>query len=190
MIAIRTYVLFIVLWVVGLHNSAQERYVSTVWTVLERFGHAGLREELAGEKIHRIDNVMTLEVSAHEFRNNMDLWFEEVEGRVGRVKAVCDPADVFPNSQTSIVSGLLLVSGRYFLQASRERCSSSHTATFHCPTPSSSAFTRRVFKLHTCRALRNTSMICIVDWTNSLCCRQMAVPPTSSTRRLQVIQAC
>ncbi len=149
MIVIRMYVLFIVLWVVGLHNSAQERYVSTVWTVLERFGYAGLREELAGEKIHR----MTLEIGVHEFMNNMDLWFEEVEGRVGRVKAVCDPADVLPNSQTSIVSRLLLVSGR----ASRERCSSSHTATFHCPTPSSSAFTRR------------------------LCCRQMAIPPTSST---------
>ena len=56
--------------------------MSTVWTVLERFGYTGLQEELEGNKIHRLDNIMTLSTDLHLLMDKMSLWFEEVEGKV------------------------------------------------------------------------------------------------------------
>ena len=56
--------------------------MSTVWTVLERFGYTGLQGELEGHKIHRLDNIMTLETGLHGLMDRMSLWFEEVPGQV------------------------------------------------------------------------------------------------------------
>ncbi|KAF4609700.1 hypothetical protein D9613_012064 [Agrocybe pediades] len=49
--------------------------VSALYTVLERFGYTTLSEELEGEKIHRLENVMTLDPALHTFFNMLELWF-------------------------------------------------------------------------------------------------------------------
>ncbi|KAJ2970469.1 hypothetical protein NUW54_g12722 [Trametes sanguinea] len=54
--------------------------------VLDRFGYRDVCEELrgatAGTNLHRLENVLTLEQLAHTLFDRLDLWFEEVEGKV------------------------------------------------------------------------------------------------------------
>ncbi|KIL65195.1 hypothetical protein M378DRAFT_24205 [Amanita muscaria Koide BX008] len=46
-------------------------------TVLSRFsGRENLSDELNGDRIHRLENVMTLELNIHFFFDNFDLWLE------------------------------------------------------------------------------------------------------------------
>ncbi len=41
-----------------------------------------LQPELAGDKINRLENVMTLSVTIHILFDNLYLWLEEVKGKV------------------------------------------------------------------------------------------------------------
>ncbi|KIJ27250.1 hypothetical protein M422DRAFT_37885 [Sphaerobolus stellatus SS14] len=55
-------------------GSPKEQYAATVWTVLDRFGYRGLSDELNGPKVHRLDNVITMELYVHNYFDNLRLW--------------------------------------------------------------------------------------------------------------------
>ncbi|KAI5999981.1 hypothetical protein EDD15DRAFT_2362512 [Pisolithus albus] len=46
-------------------DSNKEDYAATVWAVLDCFGYPNLRQELDGTSIHRLENVMTMDVTLH-----------------------------------------------------------------------------------------------------------------------------
>jgi len=51
-----------------------------IWEVINRFGGIG-REELDGDNINRIDNVVTLGLEEHSRFRNLDTWLTEIEGQ-------------------------------------------------------------------------------------------------------------
>jgi hypothetical protein len=46
-----------------------------MWAVMSRFGHETLPDELNGSKIHRLENVMTLENGFHTLFDQLEIWF-------------------------------------------------------------------------------------------------------------------
>ena len=65
----------------------QERQAETVWTILARFGYEDVCAELGGHaaqgaRIHRLENILTLNATDHDRFDGMRLWFEEVPGGV------------------------------------------------------------------------------------------------------------
>jgi hypothetical protein len=50
-----------------------------LWAVLDRFGYKIAFEELNGAGIHRLENVITLDLSVHTFFDTSQLWLEPVE---------------------------------------------------------------------------------------------------------------
>jgi hypothetical protein len=50
-------------------------YAASVWAVMDRFGCPAFAE-LNGTLIHRLENVMTLEVNAHLFFDELEIYFE------------------------------------------------------------------------------------------------------------------
>jgi len=50
-----------------------------MWNLLEMFGYAKLNE-LNGDKIHRLENVLTLTEELHSFMDSLELWFEGTVG--------------------------------------------------------------------------------------------------------------
>ncbi|KAI0757946.1 hypothetical protein C8Q74DRAFT_1451960 [Fomes fomentarius] len=54
--------------------------IAIFWGILKMFGYH-LQPELAGDKINRLENVMTLSVSIHGLFDDLNFWLEEVEGK-------------------------------------------------------------------------------------------------------------
>ncbi|TDL22066.1 hypothetical protein BD410DRAFT_789150 [Rickenella mellea] len=48
---------------------------ASMWAVIAHFGHAELRDELNGSKIHRLENVITFDSHFHYFFNHLYIWF-------------------------------------------------------------------------------------------------------------------
>ncbi|KIO15597.1 hypothetical protein M407DRAFT_237050 [Tulasnella calospora MUT 4182] len=52
-------------------------YSATAWAVVQRFGKVSvITESLNGPDIHRVENVLTMCLSAHELFDKLELWFE------------------------------------------------------------------------------------------------------------------
>ena len=47
---------------------------------MERFGYKVVFEELNGNGIHRLENILTLSRDVHTFFDTLQLWLEPVEG--------------------------------------------------------------------------------------------------------------
>jgi hypothetical protein len=47
-----------------------------VCAVMKRYGQVDLIEELNGDQIHRLENVLTLTISLHYFFDKLDIWLE------------------------------------------------------------------------------------------------------------------
>lgn len=58
----------------------KRHYAAGVWAVMARFGYKNLPGDLNGNKIHRLENVLTLDKSVHDFFDTLELWFEPVKG--------------------------------------------------------------------------------------------------------------
>ncbi|KAF4609789.1 hypothetical protein D9613_012070 [Agrocybe pediades] len=52
---------------------------SMLWVVLQRFGYTTLPNELEGENIHRLENIMTLRHDEHTVFTRFLLWFVATE---------------------------------------------------------------------------------------------------------------
>lgn len=60
----------------------QDSYVTSICRLLQRLGYAEIAQRLRGANIHQLENVMTLSGAVHNRMDDMDLWFEAVEGQV------------------------------------------------------------------------------------------------------------
>lgn len=49
-----------------------------MWAILKCFGYEELPERLKGNVIRSLDNVMTLDLSVHNWFDRLELWFEAV----------------------------------------------------------------------------------------------------------------
>ncbi|RPD56816.1 hypothetical protein L227DRAFT_595003 [Lentinus tigrinus ALCF2SS1-6] len=56
----------------------KKNFIATAYTMLNRFGYTDIQPELAGTKIHRLENVLTLATGMHEEFDQLNLWFEAV----------------------------------------------------------------------------------------------------------------
>jgi hypothetical protein len=54
----------------------QRDYAAGVWAVTERFGKVNGFLELNGPNIHRLENIMTMDVRVHVAFNCLNIWLE------------------------------------------------------------------------------------------------------------------
>ena len=71
-----SFYLLIITWI-------QADYASCVWAVMERFGNKQALYELNGIGIHRLENILTLNVELHEVFDSLKIWLE-------RIASVCN----------------------------------------------------------------------------------------------------
>jgi len=62
-----------------LKNAQKSAYAASVHAVLLRFGQIRAIEELNGPGLHRLQNLLTLDVGLHRLFDSLDLWFERSE---------------------------------------------------------------------------------------------------------------
>lgn len=55
---------------------SQHEYAASAWTIMQRMGGADIVAELNGDGVHRLENVMTMEVGLHILFDCLALWFE------------------------------------------------------------------------------------------------------------------
>jgi hypothetical protein len=55
---------------------SQMVYAAGIWAVMDRFGQSSFEDELDGVKIHRLSNILTLDVSLHTYFDRLNLWLE------------------------------------------------------------------------------------------------------------------
>ncbi|TFK66209.1 hypothetical protein BDN72DRAFT_844621 [Pluteus cervinus] len=61
---------------VGIDVDADKRaYAAAAWSITTRFGYSTIVDELAGQNIHRLENVMTMSTQIRELFDSLDLWF-------------------------------------------------------------------------------------------------------------------
>jgi len=48
-------------------NDEAEHYAASIWAVLEAFGYPNILKDLAGSKIHRLDNILTMDLRLHQY---------------------------------------------------------------------------------------------------------------------------
>ncbi|KZP08073.1 hypothetical protein FIBSPDRAFT_840587 [Athelia psychrophila] len=53
-------------------------YAANVWSIVNNFGGIRLEDELNGDQIHRLSNIMTMSQSTHSMFDTLRLWFEAV----------------------------------------------------------------------------------------------------------------
>ena len=58
----------------------QHNYAASAWAVMMRMGGVFGHDELNGEKIHRMENVMTLRSDLHTLFDTLGLWLEATVG--------------------------------------------------------------------------------------------------------------
>lgn len=54
----------------------ENQYASMVWAVLARFGHVTIPDELKGDRIRRLENVMTMELQTRFLFSDLKIWLE------------------------------------------------------------------------------------------------------------------
>ncbi|KAM5538035.1 hypothetical protein V8D89_008232 [Ganoderma adspersum] len=78
----------------GRDGTTREDYVAErLWHILERFGYGHLHDTLRGPKVHRLENVLTLDCTLHAAFRGMFMWLEKAEGQPANCYrvAVSDP---------------------------------------------------------------------------------------------------
>ncbi|KXN80870.1 hypothetical protein AN958_07071 [Leucoagaricus sp. SymC.cos] len=60
-----------------LNNDYKRNYAASVHAVLERFGGFKSVDELTGEKIHSLKNILTLSSDIHEWFDQLKIWLEQ-----------------------------------------------------------------------------------------------------------------
>jgi len=55
---------------------SQKAYAAVIWTLMDQLGHSSFGDELDGAQIHKLSNILTLDVSLHTNFDRLDLWLE------------------------------------------------------------------------------------------------------------------
>ena len=58
----------------------QHNYAASAWAVMMRMGGVLGHDELDSEKIHRLENVMTMHTELHRIFDTLGLWLEATVG--------------------------------------------------------------------------------------------------------------
>ena len=53
-----------------------------MWAVMDRFGYKRIPSDLNGNNVHRLENVLTLDVGVHCLFDELKLWFERTVSRL------------------------------------------------------------------------------------------------------------
>ncbi|KAJ2920985.1 hypothetical protein H1R20_g16109, partial [Candolleomyces eurysporus] len=61
-----------------LENGDKRTHAATCCTIAESFGYTTIQQDLNGEKIHRLENVMTMKVDLHRLFDGLELWLVQV----------------------------------------------------------------------------------------------------------------
>ena len=73
-----------------------------MWAVMDRFGYTQIPFDLNGNNIHRLENVLTLDIGIHSLFDELKLWFEPTVSysspNVRRVQAKSPRARPIPTS--------------------------------------------------------------------------------------------
>ncbi|KAK0465393.1 uncharacterized protein EV420DRAFT_1637530 [Desarmillaria tabescens] len=64
---------------VGIDNPIKRDCAANAWTIIEHFGFTNVLEELQGEKIHRLENILTLEYDLRDHFDDLTLWLEPTD---------------------------------------------------------------------------------------------------------------
>ncbi|KAF6754075.1 hypothetical protein DFP72DRAFT_813451 [Ephemerocybe angulata] len=59
-------------------DEERRRYTATVYEIFERFGYRDITKELKGEKIDRLENVISLGVTSHNCFDSLDMWLSRI----------------------------------------------------------------------------------------------------------------
>ncbi|GBE87978.1 hypothetical protein SCP_1202040 [Sparassis crispa] len=60
-------------------GGTKRSYAASAWAVLDRFGKVNVVDnELNGQGIHRLPNVLTMSVDVHIYFDTLQIWFEEI----------------------------------------------------------------------------------------------------------------
>lgn len=60
-------------------NSDKRQYAASMWAIMRRFGHDQLPDDLNGDNVHRLENVMTMNAIHHTWFDSLGFWFEETD---------------------------------------------------------------------------------------------------------------
>ncbi|KAJ2922052.1 hypothetical protein H1R20_g15045, partial [Candolleomyces eurysporus] len=70
--------IFSALTSVNLENGDKRIYAATAYAIAESFGYTTIQQDLNGEKIHRLENVMTMRSDFHTLFHGLALWLVQV----------------------------------------------------------------------------------------------------------------
>ncbi len=59
-----------------------QKEAAITWALLSTMGFPQFFERLNGKRIHRLENVLTLNFMLHDLMDRMCLWFEKLDGKV------------------------------------------------------------------------------------------------------------
>ena len=54
----------------------QEVFAVTAWTIMKCFGGVKVEDELNGNQIHQLENIITMDSNIHTSFDNLQLWLE------------------------------------------------------------------------------------------------------------------
>lgn len=92
------------------------------WTIICQFGYEDVFEEFGGSQsnAHRLENIVTLEPTLHDFFDNLELWFEATVGLV--------PGFHFPTVKDGLPPGYSpFIQSRAFLNSTQGQVCAVHT---------------------------------------------------------------
>ncbi|KAI0353930.1 hypothetical protein OH77DRAFT_1426783 [Trametes cingulata] len=96
-------------------SGAKESEVASVWAILDRFGYKDICEEIgiasSGARLHRLENIMTLDALVHTRFDDMKLWLEVVPDQM-HCYDVCHPPRTAPLIVNTLPRRVQLVSHR------------------------------------------------------------------------------
>ncbi|KAH9846874.1 hypothetical protein C2E23DRAFT_539117 [Lenzites betulinus] len=83
-------------------SSPEEHDAASMWAILKQFGYDDVCAELGsatiGGRLHRLDNILTLDAVIHDDFDTMDLWFEAIKGQPNTYKIIIPPGISRPPS--------------------------------------------------------------------------------------------
>jgi len=56
----------------------QQTFAVTAWTIMERFGGVKVKDELNGNRIHRLENIITMNSDIHTHFDDLLIWLVPV----------------------------------------------------------------------------------------------------------------
>ncbi|KAI6030236.1 hypothetical protein EDC04DRAFT_2898507 [Pisolithus marmoratus] len=61
-------------------EGSKQFHAAGVWAILSMFTSVNIVEELAGNRIHRLENIMSMQITCHRLFDDLVLWLKPVEG--------------------------------------------------------------------------------------------------------------